>query len=271
MSGMADNETPAEPPASGEPPAAGGHWVERPEIDARKNQRWDRKEDRDLELAARWNEVEFDHVDLAQLTDKQWVDYREHRRVQNMGNYYQIYRHVFGAKRKNDNWRPKKNLVVDFGDSTTDRVFRGNFMEPSQTLQVPKVAFTVDEGAMFTLMMVSPDGYTTGDTDSVFAHWIVTNITDSSNLAEATTVADYTPAMPLQGTGYHRYAFVLFRHTSELEWDTASDTKDRLVNVRELMKSDRISPQGMCMFQAKWDSSVDATFESAFGHPAPTF
>ena len=46
--------------------------------------------------------VEFDHVDLAQLTDKQWMDYREHRRVQNMGNYYQIYRHVFGAKRKND-------------------------------------------------------------------------------------------------------------------------------------------------------------------------
>jgi len=90
-----------------------------------------------------------------------------------------------------------------------------------QTLQVPKVAFTVDEGAMFTLMMVSPgeaaysmlragrthvgpaggastawpgaspfcvgcvlmhphphttcaaDGYNTGDTDSVFAHWIV--------------------------------------------------------------------------------------------------
>ena len=53
-------------------------------------------------------EVEFQHIDLAQLSDSDWLDFRGNKRVTNMGNYYQIFRQVFGAKRKKDVSQPSR-------------------------------------------------------------------------------------------------------------------------------------------------------------------
>lgn len=51
-------------------------------------------------------------------------------------------------------------------------------------------------------------------------HWVVTNIPASSEAINAgsTTIVPYLPPIPFYGTGYHRIAFILFRHKDKIEF-----------------------------------------------------
>ena len=196
-----------------------------------------------------------------------------------MARHHHIFEHVFGSagngtpalnKKGLLNTASAKNLTVSYGpDLATETVHRGNILAAAQTAEPPALDFSVGEGELYTVMMVSPDGVR-GNESECFAHWVMTNVSDPSDLASASCAAEYTPAIPPKGTGYHRYAFVLLQQHmgSEVDLGSASSVSDRFVCVPTLMKEQKMKLRGLAFFQSTWDKSVDANWTKVTGASA---
>lgn len=49
-------------------------------------------------------------------------------------------------------------------------------------------------------------------------HWLVGNIPDGADLSKGEEMVPYIQPIPVKGTGYHRIAFVLFRHKKKIDF-----------------------------------------------------
>lgn len=216
--------------------------------------------------------VEIPAMDVRGLPDQFWQECAGHARVRTMARHHHIYEHVFEPSGEGEAMETKrlmsasaaKNLNVSYGpDLATDNVHRGNILAAAQTSEPPRLNFSVGNGELYTVLMVSPDGLR-GNGSEVLAHWVLTNVKDSADLASASCAAEYLPAIPLKGTGYHRYAFVLLQQhmSSELDLGSASSLTDRFVCVPTLMSEHRMKLRGLSFFQSTWDKSVDGNWEN---------
>ncbi|KAG2469282.1 phosphatidylethanolamine-binding protein 4 [Polypterus senegalus] len=85
----------------------------------------------------------------------------------------------------------------------------------SHHLGKPKVQLPqANKAKKYVLIMVDPDAPSRNSpTRKFWRHWLVTDIPGSSllnGLAEGKTLSDYKPPTPQQGTGFHRYQFLVF-------------------------------------------------------------
>lgn len=50
-------------------------------------------------------------------------------------------------------------------------------------------------------------------------HWFVSNIPSNGTIdSDSTTTIPYLPPIPFYGTGFHRIAFIVFRHNNQIEF-----------------------------------------------------
>lgn len=252
---------------------AAAAWVAKPTPKARKVIRHKKSGNVELEQQSRLNELVVEQADCSAMSDSEWREYRGHIRLRTMAKQLDVYKHVFGMKGSKV-WAPMKQLLVDYGSAN---VHRGNLLTPEQTATAPSVSFTNDEhnvttsyDSLYTLMMVSPDGPMGKDME-VFVHWMITNVPDTANIADGDCIVDYLPPMPLEGMGHHRYVYLLlkqkrgqiaFEGDHELVKSGGASLGDRQLDIPAFASRHMLAPQGMAIFQAAWDPTVDVTLAS---------
>ncbi|CAO3690153.1 unnamed protein product [Umbelopsis vinacea] len=114
---------------------------------------------------------------------------------------------------------PTSNLIGIKYPSGQD-VALGNKLTPEQTSQVPEISFVAeDPEAYYTLIMTDPDAPSRADPKfGEWRHWILTNIPGSQPSVSASSVVHHTPYIgpgPPEGTGFHRYCFLLYKQKSK--------------------------------------------------------
>ncbi|KAL3123181.1 hypothetical protein niasHT_010351 [Heterodera trifolii] len=98
-------------------------------------------------------------------------------------------------------------------------------------------------------------------------HWMISNIPDECDgVQTGDELVPYLPPVPFYGTGYHRFAFLLFRHRQRIDFtEFGLEGSDSLVarsfstNAFYKQFEDKMSPSALRFCQIKWDKSCDQT------------
>lgn len=84
-------------------------------------------------------------------------------------------------------------------------------MTPTQVQNIPVVDWQADPNQLYTLLMVDPDAPSRAEPKRrSFKHWAVVNI-PGKDVAKGDCVAEYIGAGPPNGTGLHRYVFLVYK------------------------------------------------------------
>nr|XP_016944357.1 protein D3 isoform X2 [Drosophila suzukii] len=114
---------------------------------------------------------------------------------------------------------PAGIVKVTYNDSL--QVDQGNELTPTQVKDQPTVEWSGLEGKsnLITLLMVDPDAPTRQDPKyREILHWAVVNIPGSSiDPSGGYTLASYVGSGPPEGTGLHRYIFLVYRQQNKIE------------------------------------------------------
>ncbi|XP_017919276.1 PREDICTED: 39S ribosomal protein L38, mitochondrial isoform X3 [Capra hircus] len=194
---------------------------------------------------------------------------------QRLAKYYGLYRDLF----RGATFVPRVPLHVAYatGEDHLVPVYYGNEVTPAEAAQPPEVTYEADEGSMWTLLLTNLDGHLL-EADAEYVHWLVTNIPDD-RVAEGQETCPYLPPFPARGSGFHRFAFVLFKQDKPI--DFSGDTRpspcyqlaQRTFHTFDFYKKhqDAMTPAGLAFFQCRWDDSVTHVFHQLLDMREPVF
>ncbi|XP_075148656.1 protein D3-like [Haematobia irritans] len=156
---------------------------------------------------------------------------------------------------------PRETLKVTFGNGVT--VNKGNELTPTQVQNEPNVEWEAGEGVFYTLLMTEPDAPSRNDlTMREWQHWLVVNI-PGNNITKGTILSEYQGSGPDQGTGLHRYVYLLFKQPKAIQFDetysAATSTKGRphFSTRRFIKKYDLGIPIAGNFYEAQYDEYSD--------------
>uniref|UniRef100_A0A914Z8Q2 Large ribosomal subunit protein mL38 n=1 Tax=Panagrolaimus superbus TaxID=310955 RepID=A0A914Z8Q2_9BILA len=168
---------------------------------------------------------------------------------------------------------------VKYGDTVV--VKRGNLLTAADATSEPQIEIeSLGSNAYNTVLMLNMDGdgFTAerpNDFDkSQLLHWCIANISDGQKNGE--TIVPYLPPTPYKGTGYHRIAFILFRHKEKIDFSDiqlkGDHLADRVFRLNRFFKQheNEITPSALNFSQIKYDESVDKTLHQ-IGMKSPRF
>lgn len=105
-----------------------------------------------------------------------------------------------------------------------------------------------------------------------------TNIPGNS-VAEGQETCPYMPPFPARGSGFHRFAFLLFQQDKPI--DFSEDTRpspcyqlaQRTFHTFDFYKKhqEAMTPAGLAFFQCRWDDSVTHIFHQLLDMQEPVF
>ncbi|KAI6234384.1 39S ribosomal protein L38, mitochondrial [Aphelenchoides fujianensis] len=153
-----------------------------------------------------------------------------------------------------------------------------------RALKPPTVHFGDQTGGFTTLLMVNLDGNAFSEADPKngglghpqLVHWLVANVADGAGVADGQEVVPYLQPIPFHGTGFHRVAFVCFRHKEKIDagefQPKGTHLSDRVFNTNEFLKKfeETITPSALRFCQMEWHESCDETLKS-LGMKPPRF
>ncbi|PAV85365.1 hypothetical protein WR25_07225 [Diploscapter pachys] len=149
-----------------------------------------------------------------------------------------------------------QGLDIAFGDHP---VCSGNMITPANLNDPPQVSIeSIRKGEFNTLVMVNLDGNATEAKGEMF-QWMITNIPDGEGVEKGDELIPYLKPLPFCGTGFHRIAFVMFRHTEKINLPSkGSDIPSRIQSFSTLYKDNEqvLTPSAMRFFQCEYDNSV---------------
>ncbi|CAH0402668.1 unnamed protein product [Chilo suppressalis] len=96
---------------------------------------------------------------------------------------------------------------------------QGNELTPTQVKNQPSVSYKADPAAYYTLVFTDPDNYNT--TEPVYRewhHWLVGNI-PGNKVSQGEVLSGYIGSGPPEGTGIHRYVFILYKQPGKINFD----------------------------------------------------
>lgn len=95
----------------------------------------------------------------------------------------------------------------------------GNVLTPTNVKDAPTVTWPTEEGALYTLILTDPDAPSRSDNKwSEWRHWLVVNIT-GNDINNGQVLSDYIGSGPPEGTGLHRYIFLIYKQPGLLQCD----------------------------------------------------
>ncbi|XP_049305201.1 uncharacterized protein LOC105222811 [Bactrocera dorsalis] len=111
--------------------------------------------------------------------------------------------------------RPKGLVQINYPSGV--KVESGKELTPTQVKDQPTVSWEAEDDALYTLFMVDPDAPSRANpTNREFLHWLVINI-PGNKVAEGQAVAEYIGSGPPEGSGLHRYVFLVFKQAGKIE------------------------------------------------------
>ncbi|OQV23586.1 39S ribosomal protein L38, mitochondrial [Hypsibius exemplaris] len=229
----------------------------------------DVRKDPALEKAARHHKLNIPLNDVR----KQWESQGELSQISGAAMHYGIFRDLYGAAY----FVPQFPLRVSF-PSTADYetpVYRGNLISPSDALTAPTITFPSADDSLWTLLMTNLDGHLQ-DTDAEYVHWFIGNI-PGGDVIKGETIVDYLQPIPLRGTGFHRYCFVLYHQSKRMDFSdfkpNSKSLRSRTFRTPEFYRGfqDELTPASMAFFLAEWDDSVTKCFHKTLDQSEPAF
>jgi large subunit ribosomal protein L38 len=179
-----------------------------------------------------------------------------------------------------------QSLSVTFG---REKVHFGNAVCASVANESPQVdigRIGSTSNAFNTLLMVNLEGSPFEDTlnepsasshgSTQLVHWLVANIPDAKGVEQGEGIVLYLPPVPFYGTGYHRIAFLLFRHKNPIDLSRYSlkgnHLADREFSTNKFFKEfeREITPSSLRFCQVKWHEECDKTLHK-LGMKSPRY
>ncbi|EAT40755.1 AAEL007549-PA [Aedes aegypti] len=146
-------------------------------------------------------------------------------------------------------------------------VNEGNELTPTQVKDVPKVEWNADSAALYTLCMTDPDAPSRKEpTYREWHHWLVGNI-PGGDVAKGETLSEYVGSGPPQGTGLHRYVFLVYKQNGKLTFDEPRLTNRSGDNrggfsIRKFAEKYNLgNPVAGNFYQAEWDDYVPILYK----------
>ena len=148
----------------------------------------------------------------------------------------------------------------------------GNLMADGQTKVIG------NDSAFYTVCLLALDTIF-GDADPV-CHWMQSNIHSQSG--PGIEQYSYLPVYGVKGLGYHRFAFLLFRHDQPLKLHqpiTSNNLKERKFSPLTFMKThqqnqqqqQQIRPVGLSWFQSTYDDTCKRIFHDHLNMKMPVY
>lgn len=232
-----------------------------------------------------------------------------------IARHYGVYRHMFGR----GEFLPVVPLRVEYSvasgefdnnnsnessgsDDLCHVVARGNVIKPAEASRTPAVSFrwksgeevdgdgsSAGEKTMWTLTCTSLEGGVEHDSPESLL-WMVQNIVGQggdvtvsdpdSCIVSGTEVFPYRQPLPSRGTGFHRVAFVLYKHSqADLCVEAGSNVSGHNGPGPAPFSSEQfyraneqtLTPASLVFFQSDWDASVQRFWHERFKRAEPVF
>ncbi|CAG7837088.1 unnamed protein product [Allacma fusca] len=163
---------------------------------------------------------------------------------------------------------PKHRIDVKYGSHIVNL---GNTLTPTQVRHIPAVSYHADPNNFYTLVMTDPDAPSRADPKfREWHHWLVVNI-PGSDVSKGETLSEYIGSGPPEGTGLHRYVFLVYEQPGKLKFD-----EKRLTNrsgehrgkfsIRKFAAKHKLGePIAGNFYQAEWDEYVPKLYEQLKG------
>lgn len=111
---------------------------------------------------------------------------------------------------------PKNLLMVNYPNDTN--VNLGAELTPTQAKDMPNVSWQSEKNTLYTIMMTDPDTPSRQNpTAREYRHWMVINIPENS-INDGLTVAEYVGSDALEGSGLHRYMFLVYKQSGMIDY-----------------------------------------------------
>nr|XP_003705916.2 PREDICTED: 54S ribosomal protein L35, mitochondrial-like isoform X2 [Megachile rotundata] len=160
---------------------------------------------------------------------------------------------------------PPSVLKVSYPSNVT--VDLGNVLTPTKVKDPPTVTWDADANALYTLCMTDPDAPSRKEPKfREWHHWLVGNI-PGSDVSKGEVLSDYIGSGPPQGTGLHRYVFLLYKQPSKLTFDeprltNRSGDKRGNFSIRKFAKKYNLGqPIAGNLYQAEFDDYVPILYK----------
>ncbi|CAK1541415.1 unnamed protein product [Leptosia nina] len=155
---------------------------------------------------------------------------------------------------------PTKLLAVKYPSGV--KVKEGNELTPTQVKDVPTVSWEASAHAFYTLAMTDPDAPSRKEPKfREWDHWLVGNI-PGENVSSGETLSAYVGAGPPEGTGLHRYVFLVYKQPGKLTFDeprlpNTSGEKRTMFSIAKFAEKYNLGdPIAGNFFQAQYDDYV---------------
>jgi len=163
---------------------------------------------------------------------------------------------------------PKAVLDVQWGTSSANM---GNVLTPTQVQKPPKVNWNGEADKLYVLCMTDPDAPSRADPKfREWHHWLVGNI-KGNDISTGDVLSDYVGSGPPQGTGLHRYVFLVFQQSGKIQFDEkrltnkSGDHRGKF-SIRNFAKKYNLGqPIAGNFYQAEWDDYVPKLYEQLSG------
>ncbi|KAI8124936.1 hypothetical protein FF38_12500 [Lucilia cuprina] len=163
---------------------------------------------------------------------------------------------------------PTEVLSVTYGDL---QVKEGNVLTPTQVQNKPQLSWNADANALYTVCMTDPDAPSRKEpTFREWHHWLVVNV-PGSKVSDGEVLSDYIGSGPPQGTGLHRYVFLVYKQPSKLSCDekrlpdNSGDGRGGFKIAAFAKKYQLGNPIAGNFYQAEWDDYVPKLYAKLEG------
>eukprot|EP00088_Acartia_fossae_P053021 TRINITY_DN6016_c0_g1_i2.p1 TRINITY_DN6016_c0_g1~~TRINITY_DN6016_c0_g1_i2.p1 ORF type:complete len:480 (-),score=84.01 TRINITY_DN6016_c0_g1_i2:110-1549(-) len=230
------------------------------------------RKNRDLEKAARAGTLQ---VDIDKVKEESIESGEIFTSIHNAAEFYGIYEDMF----REGYFYPCVNLDIAYAleDDMMAPVYRGNMVKPREAASQPEVTWKSKEDDIWCLALTGLDTHLTEENQE-YVHWLVGNI-KGSDLTSGQELFNYMQPFPPFGTGYHRFAFVLYKQEGIMDFSSFSNDKsttslaERTFNTYEFYQKhqDDLTPAGLAFFQSDWDSSLRDFFHNTLQMKEPRY
>jgi len=157
-------------------------------------------------------------------------------------------------------------LTITYGPEHLPVEF-GNILTPTQVKHHPHVEYKAQPNALYTLILTDPDAPSRKDPKNrEWLHWLVVNIPGSDVKAGDHHVA-YISSAPPQGSGLHRYTFLLYLQpqgkivvTEPPRMDNSTAPGRAKFKAAAFAQKHGLQLQDLRFFKAEWDEYVPQVY-----------
>ncbi|CAG9769314.1 unnamed protein product [Ceutorhynchus assimilis] len=94
----------------------------------------------------------------------------------------------------------------------------GNELTPTQVQNEPTLTWDAEPSSYYTLVFTDPDNRHRDEPYYEWHHWLVGNI-PGRNVAQGEVLSAFIGSGPPQGTGIHRYVFMVYKQPGKIQFD----------------------------------------------------